>query len=177
MNGSDVSPTTRRPRQKFAVKKPTAKKLPTASSLGQGVSTAASQRAAMILEVLGGERTPQQARILSMSLPNFYIVERKAMQGLLKACEPQPKGPPALVRSGSLQALQLELAPQPARMPASRQQVRAMQKAVGLPPALRADDQGKTGDKSVRRRALGSRSFAPRALKRCGKLVWLRSRR
>ena len=79
------------PKRKYRVKKP-----PTASSLGQGVSALASQRAAAILEVLAGDRTPQEAAtVLSMSLPYFYILERKALEGLLKACEPQPKGTPA----------------------------------------------------------------------------------
>src|SRR6185503_15600158 len=132
MNGSDVSPTVRRPRQKPAVRKPAVKKPSTASSLGQGVSTAASQRAAVILEVLGGERTPQQAAaVLSMSLPNFYIVERKALQGLLKACEPQPKGPPAPGPERRVEALELELAR--CRRECQRRDalVRATQKAVG----------------------------------------------
>src|SRR5262245_45707078 len=93
-------------KRKYRMKKP-----PTASSLGQGVSALASQRAAAILEVLAGERTPQEAAtVLSMSLPYFYILERKALEGLLKACEPQPKGPPAPGPERKLEALETELA-------------------------------------------------------------------
>jgi hypothetical protein len=117
------------PKRKYRVKKP-----PTASSLGQGVSALASQRAAAILEVLAGERTPQEAAtVLTMSLPYFYILERKALEGLLKACEPQPKGPPAPGPERKLEALEAELAR--CRRECQRQEalVRATQRTVGLP--------------------------------------------
>ena len=115
----------------------------------------ASQRAAAILEVLAGERTPQQAAaILSMSLPYFYLVERKALQGLLKACEPQPKGPPAPGPERKLAALELELAR--CRRECQRQEalVRATQRAVGLPaPPSTSTRTEKPGEKNgVRRR-------------------------
>lgn len=151
MNASDANAKTRpAPKKKVPVKKP-----PNASCLGQGVSAAAGQRAAAILEVLAGERTPRQAAAaLSMSLPNFYLVERKALQGLLKACEPQPKGPPAPGPERKMEALELELAR--CRRECQRQEalVRATQRTVGLPasssPPTRKE---KAGDNNgVRRR-------------------------
>ena len=137
------------PRKKYPVKK-----LATASSLGQGCSAQASVRAAAILEVLAGERTPQQAAaVLSMSLPNFYIVERKALQGLVKACEPQPKGPPAPGPERKLEALESELARCKRECQRHEALVRATQRAVGLPaPAVAAAQKDKPGDKASHRR-------------------------
>jgi hypothetical protein len=89
-----------------------------------------------------------------MSLPNFYIVERKALQGLVKACEPQPKGPPAPGPERKLEAVESELAR--CRRECQRQEalVRATQRAVGLPAApSQPTSKEKAGDKKgVRRR-------------------------
>jgi hypothetical protein len=49
--------------------------------------------AAAILEVLAGQRTPAQAaEALQMSLPRYYQVETGGLRGLLRACEPKPRG-------------------------------------------------------------------------------------
>jgi hypothetical protein len=123
------------------------------------VSVVASQRAAAILEVLAGERTPRQAaEVLSMSLPYFYLLERKALRGLLQACEPQPKGPPGPGPERKLEALELELAR--CRRECQRQEalVRATQRAVGLPASLSSPARpDKTGDK----KSLGRRRRRP----------------
>jgi hypothetical protein len=128
-----------------------------ASCLGQGRSAEACRRAAAVLEVLAGERTPQQAAaVLSMSVNYFYLLERKALQGLLRGCEPQAKGPPPPSAERKLAALECELAR--CRRECQRQAalVRATQRAVGLPasPAPEAPKTGgKTGPRRRRRRA------------------------
>jgi hypothetical protein len=49
--------------------------------------------AAAILDVLAGGRTPQQAaESLGVSLPRYYALETRALDGLVKACAPRPKG-------------------------------------------------------------------------------------
>jgi hypothetical protein len=147
MNAPETTAKTRRTRPKPPVTKPAA-----AGSLGEGASALASQRAAAILEVLAGERTPRQAAaVLSMSLPYFYLLERKALQGLLKGCEPQPKGPPAQGAERKLAALEQELAR--CRRECQRQEalVRATQRAVGLPASPPASTP-KVGDKNGARR-------------------------
>ena len=157
MNAPEAATKTRAaPKQRTAKRTYPAKKLPLASSLGQGFTSQASQRAAAILEVLAGERTPRQAAIaLSMTLPNFYIVERKALNGLVKACEPQPKGPPAPGPERKLEALESELARCKRECQRQEALVRATQRAVGLPaqptPTAQKD---KPGDKKggIRRR-------------------------
>ena len=47
-----------------------------------------------ILEVLGGLKSPPEAaESLDVSLTYYYVLEAKAIEGLLLACEPKPKGP------------------------------------------------------------------------------------
>ena len=158
MNTAETTTTTRlAPKRSAAAKKHLAKKIPPASSLGQGFSTQATLRAAAILEVLAGERTPRQAAaVLSMTLPNFYIVERKALQGLVKACEPQPKGPPAPGPERKLETLESELARCKRECQRHEALVRATQRAVGLPaqpaPAAQKEKQGENGSARRRRR-------------------------
>lgn len=155
MNVPETPTKTRpAPKPRTGTRKYPAKKLPLASSLGQGFTSQASLRAAAILEVLAGERTPQQAAAaLSMSLPNFYIVERKALNGLVRACEPQPKGPPAPGPERKLEALESELARCKRECQRQEALVRATQRAVGLPaqPAS-ATQKAKPGDKNGTRR-------------------------
>lgn len=46
-----------------------------------------------VLETLAGEKTPTEAaESLGVSLTYFYTLENKALEGLVKACEPKPKG-------------------------------------------------------------------------------------
>lgn len=49
--------------------------------------------AAAILDVLAGGRTPQQAAdSLGISQPRYYALEARALDGLVRACSPVPKG-------------------------------------------------------------------------------------
>jgi hypothetical protein len=51
------------------------------------------RRAAAVLEVLGGARTPQEAaQSLALCLPAYYQLEARALQGLGDACEPRRRG-------------------------------------------------------------------------------------
>src|SRR5262245_54019059 len=62
-------------------------------------SPLARQRAALILEVLAGNRTPlQAAQALGVSLPRYYLLETQALHGLVTACEPAARGPTADAR-------------------------------------------------------------------------------
>lgn len=50
--------------------------------------------AALILEVLAGERSSgEAARELGVSLTRYYILEKRAVEGLMEACAPRPRGP------------------------------------------------------------------------------------
>jgi hypothetical protein len=121
------------------------------TALGRDRSRPARQLAAAILEVLAGLRTPTQAaQALGLSLPRYYQVESRALQGLLEACEPRPKGRQPQVEQEVVtlqrdnQRLQRELA---------RQQTltRLTQRSLGLaPPAPPPPAKG--GSKKRRRR-------------------------
>jgi hypothetical protein len=114
-------------------------------------SREAKQRAAAILEVLAGARTPADAaRALGVSLPRYYLLEEQALGGLLTACEPQPRGP-RLDAARRCQALEREC--ERWRRECSRQQalVRAAQRGIGL-PAPAAPPLKPVGAKSRKRR-------------------------
>jgi hypothetical protein len=111
----------------------------------QQQSKEARQRAAAILEVLAGGRTPTEAaQALGVSLGRYYLLEDAALAGLVAACEPQPRGQ----RPDSARRLAaLERDCERWRRQCLRQQalVRASQRSLGLaaPPPPPAKVQGK----------------------------------
>ena len=119
----------------------------------------AKRRAAAILEVLAGARTPTQAaQALSVSLPRYYLLEQQAVQGLITACEPRDKGPGV---STERRIAQLERELVRSQRETSRQQAlaRVTQRTLGLAtpaPAKQPPRQGKgsvkPGSKHRRRR-------------------------
>ena len=108
----------------------------------------AKRIAAAILEVLGGVRLPSDAAsALSVSVPRYYQLETRALNGLLEACEPRPLG---RVRSteSELATAQREIAT--LKRDCSRHQalVRLAQRTVGLA----APQLPKPGPKGMRKR-------------------------
>jgi hypothetical protein len=60
---------------------------------GPAVSPDGKRRTAVLLEVLAGVRTPQQAaEALGLSLPGFYQLEDRALAQLQVGCEVRPRG-------------------------------------------------------------------------------------
>jgi hypothetical protein len=117
----------------------------------EGISAEARCQAAAILEVLAGVRTPAEvAQQLAISLTRYYIIESRALQGLIAACEPRPHG---RVRSpaGELAALRREC--EQLRRQAARQQalLRVTERALGLAGAAAAPSP-KAGRKNPKRR-------------------------
>jgi hypothetical protein len=54
----------------------------------------ARKLALLVLEVLGGARTPSEAaQALSVSVVRYYALEARALEGLVQACEPRGRGP------------------------------------------------------------------------------------
>ncbi len=127
----------------------------------QGGTGQANRIAVAILEVLAGLRTPAEAaQSLQISLPRYYVLETRALEGLVAACEPKPLGKQSTPQT-RIAALEKEL--QQARHECARQQalVRAAQRTVGLTlPAARPGKQkteaakgtAKAGGKRRRRR-------------------------
>jgi hypothetical protein len=110
-----------------------------------GGSREARRLAAAILEVLGGARLPSDAAgALGISLPRYYLLETRALNGLIEACEPKPLG---RVRSpeSELASVQNDLArlqKDNARLAAL---VRVAQRTIGLaaPPPPKPSVDGK----------------------------------
>lgn len=97
-------------------------------------SEPARRQAAAILEVLAGVRRPSEAaQALSTSLPRYYQLERRALVGLLKACEPAPRGPRIDI---ARQLAALERENRRLQRECDRQQalVRMAERGLGLPP-------------------------------------------
>ena len=110
----------------------------------------AKRSAALVLEVLAGLRTVSEASTaLGISTMRYYVLERRALEGMVQALAPRPKGKrrrpeDALVEVGR-QKVRLER--ENGRLQAL---VRAAQRTMGVPPAP-AREKTK-GDQRRRRR-------------------------
>lgn len=96
----------------------------------------AQRLAATILEVLAGMRSPPEAaQLLAISLPRYYQLEARALEGLVGALGPRPKGKqPDLENRVKLLEKQLESA----HRQCARQEalVRTTRRTFGLAAAL-----------------------------------------
>jgi hypothetical protein len=102
-----------------------------ASAVG---SREARRRAALILEVLAGQRTPTDAAtVLGVSVPRFYSLEAQALDGLVMACEPRRRGRPDTPER-ELAALKKEVARMEREHARSRALLRLAHRTVGVPP-------------------------------------------
>jgi hypothetical protein len=110
----------------------------------------ANRVAAAILEVLAGVRTPTDAaQALLVSVPRYYQLEQRALEGLIAACEPRRLG---RVQTSESRVSALEKEVQRWQQECARQQalVRAAQRSIGLAaPAVKSV--AKTRGKKTRR--------------------------
>jgi hypothetical protein len=121
-------------------------------------SSEARRVAQVVLEVLGGVLTPPEAAAaLGISPPRYYMVEMRALEGMLTACEPRPRGysQNAEKELASLNARCAKLERENARYQAL---VRAAQRTVGLSAAHKTD--AVRGGKKVRARKPVVRALA-----------------
>lgn len=108
---------------------------PPAATLSQ-----AQRFAATILEVLGGLRSPPEAaEVLAISLPRYYQLEARALEGLVAALAPRPQGKQPSLQN-RIAALEKQL--EAARRQCSRQEalVRVTQRALGLATAAKPSE-------------------------------------
>ena len=123
------------------------------SSSKSSATTDAQRRAAVILEVLAGIRTAQEAaRLLKISPNSYYIVERKALSGLVTACEPAPRRGPTPDLERQVQQLERALARCQRECQRQAALVRATQRAVGLPVTPAPEAAGTNGSRARRSR-------------------------
>lgn len=123
-------------------------------------SKEAKHLAAVLLDVLAGVRTPPQAATaLAVSLPRYYQLEERGLNGLLVACETRPKGRQATIET-ELHTLMKENERLKRELARLQSLVRLTQRAVGVspPPAVKP-----TGKRRPRRATV-------RALKRAERL-------
>ena len=123
------------------------KRVPGGVDLGRDAGREARRAAAAILEVLAGTRTPTQAAsALGVSVPRYYLLESRALRGLLEACTPKPKG---RVKSAASELAGLRRDNQRLQRELARQQAltRVAQRSLGLsapaPPPAKAAKPGK----------------------------------
>jgi hypothetical protein len=128
------------------------------SDLGRDAPTSAQRRAAAILEVLAGEQTAAAAaRALGVSPMHYYLLERRALQGLVAACMPRAKGPPGPRPEQELVRLRRELERSQRECQRQTALVRATQRALGFPATAASKPRDKptaaSGKRPRRRRA------------------------
>lgn len=112
------------------------------------------RRAAVVLEVLGGAKSPPEAaEALGIALPSYYLLEARALEGLVEACAPRTRGRGGgdLPGSSSLRRENERLRQELARSQALH---RAVQRAAGVP----VRETEKTGRKARRPRARALRA-------------------
>lgn len=123
---------------KKKTKKVTKPSLPaTKRTVSPAATPSEAQRvAATILEVLAGVHTPTQAaESLSISLPRYYQLETRALEGLVTALTPHPKGrQPSL--ENRVKALEKELAAALRQCARQEALVRVTQRTLGLSMAV-----------------------------------------
>ena len=110
----------------------------------KGGSLETRKVAALVLEVLAGEQRPvEAAQALGIGLPRYYILERRALEGLVAACQPpvkgrKPAGPEQELEEKKRQIKRLEQ--EVARYQAL---ARAAQRAAGVSPVKKQPESGK----------------------------------
>jgi hypothetical protein len=112
------------------------------------------KRAGVVLEVLAGSMSPAEAaRALGISPPKYYMVEARALEGLVSGCEPRKKGPGVSAEKefAGLQKEKARLERQVARLQAL---VRAQQRASGVVVPKAEKDSGKKRKRRPSARAL-----------------------
>jgi hypothetical protein len=118
----------------------------------KGSSQEAKRTAGVLLEVLAGTMLPSEAAsALGISRARYYLLESRALAGLVKACEPRPAG---YVHTPERELAALKKAHARLERECARYQtlVRAMQRSVGLSLPAKHQRKAKGDKKGTRRR-------------------------
>ena len=116
------------------------------------------RRAAAVLEVLGGAKSPgEAAEALGITLATYYVLEGRALEGLIASCEPRGRGR-AAAPGKTLLSLRRENDRLRQDLTRTQALARAVQRAAGMPP----EGRGK-GNVTVRRTRRRPRARALRA--------------
>lgn len=112
------------------------------------------RRAAVVLEVLGGAKSPPEAAAaLGVTLATYYLLEARALEGLVAACEPRPRGRGGS-RASTLEAVRRENERLRHELTRAQSLARAVQRAAGTPAEDAASDARPRRRRRRRSRAL-----------------------
>ncbi|MEZ6184152.1 MAG: hypothetical protein R3F62_03970 [Planctomycetota bacterium] len=138
-----------------------------------GPSARARQLGTVVLEVLAGLRTPQEASTaLGLSVQRYYTLEARAVEGLVGALEPRPRGGRRRERSPSraLEELQARYQELERELRRAHALVRITRRAIKV-PASPTDKERKKARKQARSKGKrGPRKPTVRARKLAEKL-------
>lgn len=130
----------------------------TAAATENGVDRGARRTATVILEVLGGLRSASAAsEALNLPVARYYVLERRAVLGMVQALGPRPRGRP---RSDEERVRQLTSEVERLRAEVARVEslYRIAQRAIGVPteparsapPGTRNRSQGRSKPRAKR---------------------------
>lgn len=127
----------------------------------------AKRQAAVILEVLTGlRRTEDACEAMKVPLPRYYILETRALQGLITALEPRAKGRQRRPED-EIAVLQKDRDRLQRELNRTQALVRASQRALGIPQPPKPDDKSKlAGTGRKKRRATVRAIRTVRALRK-----------
>lgn len=116
-----------------------------------GGSRDARRLTAVILEVLAGGRTPAEAATaLGVSVPRYYALESRALQGLVAACEPRARGRQRSPER-ELAALRVEVERLQRQSARAQALLRLSQRAVGVAAPADKPARAAAGKRRVRK--------------------------
>jgi hypothetical protein len=112
----------------------------------------AKRQAAIVLEVLSGlRRTEDASEAMKVPLPRYYLLETRALQGMISALEPRPVGRQRRPES-EIAELKKEKDRLQRELHRSQALVRASQRALGIPQPPKPDDKSKLPGTGRRKR-------------------------
>lgn len=154
-----AKPPRKAPRTGEPIRKPAA-----LSNLPHKGSAEARRLAALLLEVLAGVRSPPEAAAaLGVSLPRYYVLEARALEGFLGGCRPLGRGP-RVTPEREILKLRRELMRRERECARYQALLRLSQRAVGLPPRGEKVREKEPGRKRRRRRPVARALKAARVL-------------
>lgn len=110
------------------------KKASTGAKALKGSATA-RRHLAVLLEALSGLRgTTEAAEAMGVSLSRYYQLETRALQGMLSALEPRPRGP-RKTKEAEIRALRAEKREVERELRRATSLLRAATRSVGVKPA------------------------------------------
>jgi len=137
----------------------------TAEEIANGGSKEARRSAAVILETLAGVISPgEAAKSLGISGAKYYVLETRAVEGIVKACEPRRKGY-AKTPARELEKLKKTCARLERECMRYQALARAAQKSIGIP--VNSGGKGKSKGK-IRRKPVVRALRLSEALKEKG---------